>query len=180
MEARQPNISLQKKTAARMAAVQSLYKFTMNGDILTPAKQVLLLKKQLTGNRDEQKLQVGAAVEPNYKLVETLLGGVEEWAVKIDSRMQEVLNEQWKRERMSPVLVAILRCGIFEMFFARDMSPKIVIDEYASLTRHFFEEPEVHFVHAALSRLARKYTDALGNVEGIAEGDAPSDAPLDE
>jgi N utilization substance protein B len=81
--------------------------------------------------------------------------------------MQEVLSEQWKRERMSPVLVAILQCGIFEMFFAREISPKIVIDEYARLTRHFFEEPEVHFVHAALSKLARKYTDALGAQDAI-------------
>src|SRR3954464_13101652 len=101
----QPNPSLQKKTAARMSAVQSLYKFAMNGEKLSPAQQVLLIKKQLANNKDEQKLQVGAPIEPNYKLVEMLLDGVEEWAPKIDSRMQEVLSEQWKRERMSPVLV---------------------------------------------------------------------------
>jgi N utilization substance protein B len=164
-----PNASLQKKTAARMSAVQSLYKFAMSGETLTPAKQVLMLKKQLANNKSEQKIQVGSAIEPNYKLVEMLLGGVEEWAPKIDSRMQEVLSEQWKRERMSPVLVAILQCGIFEMFFAKDIAPKIVIDEYSRLTRNFFEEPEVNFVHAALSKLARKYTDMLPAAKSNAE-----------
>jgi len=156
-----PNTSLQKKTAARMSAVQCLYTRSMNGDKLTPPQQVVLLKKQLANNRDEQKLKVGVPLEPNYKLVEMLLGGVEEWAPKIDSRLQEVLSEQWKRERMSPLLVAILQCGIFEMFFAKEIAPKIVIDEYTRLTRSFFAEPEVDFVHAALSKLARKYSDVL-------------------
>ena len=162
--ATQPNSSLQKKTAARMSAVQSLYKYAVGGEKITPAAQVILLKKQLANNKNEQKIQVGSPIEPNYKLVEMLLGGVEEWAPKIDSRMQEVLNEQWKKERMSPVLVAILQCGIFEMFFASDINPKIVIDEYSRLTRNFFEEPEVNFVHAALSKLARKYSDTLGPI----------------
>ena len=152
-----PNPSLQKKTAARMAAVQSLYQFAVGGKTIPAPQQVALLKKQLANNKNEQKLQVGVPIEPNYKLLETLLAGIEEWSSKIDSRMQEVLSGAWKRERMSPVLVAILQCGIFEMFFAKEMKPKIVIDEYTRLTRHFFEDAEVDFVHAALSKLAAKY-----------------------
>ncbi len=161
MEAKAPNPSLQKKTAARVSAVQCLYKLAMSGDKISSAKQVLILKKQLEGNKEEQKLQVGVGVEPNYKLVEMLLDGVEEWAPKIDSRLEEVLNGEWKRERMSPLLIAILQCSIFEMFFTKDIAPKIVIDEYARLTRSFFADGEVNFVHAALSTLARKYTDRL-------------------
>lgn len=151
------NPSLQKKTAARMAAVQSLYTFAVSGDVFTPAQQVVFLKKQLANNKDEQKLRVGAAVEPNYKLVENILAGIEQWSETINTRMQETLNEKWKKERMSPLLIAILQCGIFELFFDKDISPKIVIDEYTKLTRSFFADAEVDFVHGALSSLARKY-----------------------
>lgn len=161
MEARAPNLSLQKKTAARVSAVQCLYTSAVDGEKRPPARQVQLLKTQLAGNRDEQKIRVGAPVEPNYKLLETLLGGVEEWSAKIDARIAEILSAEWKRERMSPLLVAILQCAIFEMFFAREISPAIVIDEYSRLARSFFGEGEVNFVHAALSKLARKYTDSL-------------------
>src|SRR4051812_11624665 len=125
------NPSLQKKTAARTAAVQCLYTLALSGDKMSPAQQLRLLKKQLLNNRDEQKLRVGVAMEPNYKLVEMLLEGVEQWSTTIDSRLNEVLSAEWKRERMSPLLVAILQCGIFEMFFAKEISPKIVIDEYS-------------------------------------------------
>ena len=156
------NPSLQKKTAARMAAVQCLYTLAMSGEKLSPAQQVVLLKKRLANNRSEQKLVVGVPLEPNYKLVEMLLGGVEEWSVTIDSRMQEVLHEEWKRERMCPVLVAILQCGIFELFFAKEISPRIIIDEYARLTRNFFDAPEVNFIHAALAKLSRAYSESNG------------------
>lgn len=152
-----PNSSLQKKTAARMAAVQALYTLAVNGEKLTPAQQVLILKKQLVGNKDEQKLQVGNAVEPNYKLMETILDGIEKRGVEINSRLDSTLSEDWKRERMSPLLLAILQCGIFELFFDKEINTKIVIDEYTRLSRHFFADAEVNFVHAALSKLVRQY-----------------------
>jgi len=151
------NPSLQKKTAARMAAVQCLYTLAMSGEAFTPAQQVIFLKKQLGNNRDEQKLQVGAPIEPNYKLMENLLAGIEQWSGVIDSRIQEIVNEKWKTERMSPLLIAILQCAVFEMFFDKDISAKIVIDEYTRLTRSFFADAEVDFVHGALSKLARTH-----------------------
>lgn len=160
------NPSLQKRTAARMAAVQCLYTLAMSGETFSPAQQVQYLKKQLGNNRDEQKLRVGAAVEPNYKLVETLLAGVEQWEGVIETRMQEVINGAWKRERMSPLLTSILQCAIFEMFFDKDLSPKIIIDEYTRLTRSFFGDGEVDFVHGALSRLARTHGAKLAAKNG--------------
>lgn len=151
------NRSLQQKTAARMAAVQSLYTLAVNGETFSPAQQVALLKKQLAGNKEEQKLRVGAAHEPNYRLMETILDGIGQRGEEINARLDATLSAEWKRERMSPLLLSILQCGIFELFFAREIAPKIVIDEYTRLTRHFFADAEVHFVHAALSRLVRQY-----------------------
>ena len=152
-----PNSSLQKKAAARMAAVQALYTLAVNGEKLTPAQQVVILKKQLGGNKDEQKLQVGNAIEPNYKLMETILDGIEKRGIEINARLDSTLSDEWKRERMSPLLLAILQCGIFELFFDKEINTKIVVDEYTRLSRHFFADAEVHFVHAALSKLVRQY-----------------------
>jgi N utilization substance protein B len=150
--------SLQKKSAARMAAVQALYTLAVNGEQLSPAQQVIILRKQLAGNKEEQKLRVGTANEPNYKLMESILDGIEKRGAEIDARLASTLSAEWKQERMSPLLLAILQCGIFEMFFDKEIKPKIVIDEYTRLTRHFFADAEVSFVHAALSKLARQYS----------------------
>ncbi|MBY0408104.1 MAG: hypothetical protein K2Q01_10465, partial [Rickettsiales bacterium] len=108
------NSSLQKKSAARMAAVQTLYTLAVNGEKLSPAQQVVMLQKQLAGNKDEQKLRVGTPHEPNYKLMETILDGIATRGLEINSRLDFTLSAEWKRERMSPLLLAILQCGIFE------------------------------------------------------------------
>lgn len=156
-EKKRPNNSLRQRSAARMAAVQCLYTIAMSGEELSPAQQVILLKKQLGKNSKEQKLRVADNVEPNYKLVESILDGIEQRGIEINTRLNTTLNEDWKRERMSPILLAILQCGIFEMFFDKEINSKIVVDEYTRLTRYFFADAEVDFVHAALSKLARQY-----------------------
>ena len=152
-----PNLSLQKKSAARIMAVQCLYRQTMNGEEASPAEHIATLKEQLSNNRDEQKLLIGSAIEPHYALAETLLSGINERKDDIDKRLDGALTKDWKRERMSPLLVAILQCAIYELFFGKEIAPRIVIDEYTRITRRFFADAEVHFVHGALSELAKKY-----------------------
>lgn len=151
------NLSLQKKAASRIAAVQCLYRLAMNKETLDPAKQLSALKVQLFRNPEEQKATIGAAVEPNYPLYEAILVGVHERGKDIEKMLNSVLAKDWKKERMSPVLIAILQAAIAEMFFAKDTPAKVVLDEYVRLTRSFFSEKEVKFVFAVLSALSENY-----------------------
>lgn len=151
------NPSLQKKSAARIAAVQSLYQLAMTHAKSNPEKQVASLKAQLKDNRDEQKLLAGVAMEPDYALLTKLLTGVAERHDDIEKRLGETLSDDWTRDRMSKLLIAILQCAIFELFFHKDTKPNIIIDEYTRLARSFFAEGEVDFVYAALSKLAQQY-----------------------
>lgn len=151
------NLSLQKKSAARVAAVQCLYKVSLTKEKWDAAKQVANLKVQLFKNPDEQKVMIGAAVEPNYTLLAAILEGVKENGKDIDRMINSVLSKEWKRERMSPVLVAILQCATFELFFHKETPLKVIQDEYSRLTRSFFGEAEVKFVFAALVALNESY-----------------------
>lgn len=151
------NLSLQKKSASRIAAVQYLYRIAMNKEPLDPAKQVSTLKVQLFRNPEEQKATIGAAVEPNYLLYEAILVGIKQKNKEIEKMFDSVLSKDWKRERMSPVLIAILQCGISEIFFTKETPFKVVLDEYTRLTRSFFGEKEVKFVFAVLTALHENF-----------------------
>jgi len=59
------NPSLQKKTAARMAAVQCLYTASINNEKNIAGASGRPLKKELANNKAEQKLRVGSALDPN-------------------------------------------------------------------------------------------------------------------
>lgn len=151
------NLSLQKKSASRVAAVQCLYKLVINKETLDPVKQVAALRVQLFKNPEEQKATIGAAVEPNYPLMEAILAAVKAHRKDIDKMINSVLSKEWKRDRMSPVLVSILQCATAEFFFAKETPLKVIQDEYSRLTRSFFGEKEVKFVFAAIAALSESY-----------------------
>ncbi|MDX1975936.1 MAG: transcription antitermination factor NusB [Rickettsiales bacterium] len=153
----QPNPSLQRKTAARITAVQGLYRNSVGKEALSAAKLVSSLKSQLENNRDEQKLLVGAPIEPHYGLLEAILNGVYGNHDEINLRINSVLNQGWTRERTGALLIAILECAVFELFFYKEISGKIVIDEYTRITRRFFSDAEVDFIYSALNTLQTQY-----------------------
>jgi transcription antitermination protein NusB len=154
---KKPNSSLQKKSAARMAAVQCLYRQAMNDESKSSAEQVAVLKTQLKNNRNEQKLQVGIPMEPDYAMLGRILDGIAEWQYDINVRLDGALAKDWTRERMGPLMVAVLQCGIFELFFDKDLSGKIIADEYTRLARSFMADDDVNFVHAILKKLAESH-----------------------
>ncbi|MEZ5692082.1 MAG: transcription antitermination factor NusB [Rickettsiales bacterium] len=152
------NQSLQKKRAARMAAVQCIYeKLAVSSDI-SPEVQIAELKKHVANNKDEQKLRFGVKLEPNYSLLKDILEGVVKWSGDIEKRIGMVISEKWGAERTSPILVSILRCAIFEMFFYKDTARKIIIDEYSGITGHFFARSEVNFINGALKELDKNFS----------------------
>lgn len=151
------NLSLQKKSAARIAAVQCVYERIISNAELSAEEQVAALKKRLDNNTNEQKLILGSALEPNYPLVSAILEGTGQWQKDIDKRIDSALSKEWTRSRMSPILIAILECAIFELFFYKDTKHKILIDEYTNLTSRFFAEAEINFVNGILKNLHAKF-----------------------
>lgn len=154
------NPSLQKKSAARIAGVQCVYERLIRENKPAPQQQIANLKERLANNSDEQKLTLGVMLEPNYPLVTAILEGTIQWQADIDKRIDSALSKDWTRERMSPILIAILQCAIFELFFYKDTKHKILIDEYTTLTSRFFAEAEVNFVNGVLKNLHAKFQPA--------------------
>lgn len=151
------NPSLERKTAARVAAVQCIYQYAMGDEKRTPEKLVDALKDRLHGNKSEQKLIVGCAYEPNYTLLLALVQGVLERSDDIDKRLEASLKAEWKRDRMGPVLIALMQCAIFELFFYKETAHKIVVGEYTGIASRFLDDKEVQFLHGALITLSEKH-----------------------
>lgn len=147
------NPSLQRKSAARMAAAQCVYARIISDAPLSPHTQIAELKARLKDNKNEQKLTLGLPLEPNYPLATAIVEGTLQFADDIDARLNKSLSEEWSRERMSKLLIAILQCAIFELFFYKPAKQKIIIDEYTRLTSRFFSDAEVNFVHGVLQKL---------------------------
>ncbi len=137
------------RSAARLAAVQSLYQIDLTGISAERALNEFLLHR---ASADEE----GPAL-PKFDRARftDIVRGAEARCEEIDTMISSALAEGWAMDRLDAVLRAILRAGAWELTAGIGTPPKVVINEYVNVAHAFFEDKEPGFVNGVLDRLAR-------------------------
>lgn len=131
-----------KRHRAREAAVQCLYQWEVT-------------------RAEPERILVGywescGVPEPQVRLfAEALVNGVVERAEQIDAMISEQ-TEHWRMERLGLVEKAILRLGVFELLFASDTPPAVVIDEAVELCKRFSGPEAGPFVNGVLDGIRER------------------------
>jgi len=140
---------LDRRTQARLAAVQALYQVEV-GD-LDPGTVLLdFLQNRL--QEDMEGLKIGRV---DRTLFGELVHGVPGKRRELDDMLAAVLDPDWPLERLETVLRIILECGAHELAETPDAPSGAVINEYVELARAFFDGGEAGLVNGVLDRLAR-------------------------
>ncbi len=140
----------ERRSAARLAAVQALYQMDLAGKGLHEV--FAEFEKHWMGREIE-----GDQYKPaEAALFRSILEGVLEHQRALDPRIDDILHHTWPLKRIETVMRAALRAGAYELVFSRDVPPKVVISEYVDITRAFFERDETNMVNAVLDKLARE------------------------
>jgi transcription antitermination protein NusB len=139
----------ERRSAARLAAVQALYQMDLTG------------KRLETIIREFERHWMGKEIEDDhYKPADgaffrVIVQGVLDRQKRIDPAIDELLAKGWPLKRVEAVMRAILRAGAYELMLMPDTPVKVVISEYVDIARAFFEKEETAMVNAVLDRLAR-------------------------
>ena len=88
--------------------------------------------------------------------VKTVFFGAYENAEKLDEAMEKHFHG-WKKERISPVSMAILRLGCYEIMFLSDIPAKVSINEGIELSKKFDDEKSYAFVNGVLNAVASEF-----------------------
>lgn len=64
----------------------------------------------------------------------------------------------WKKDRISPVSMAVIRLGAYEMLFVDDIPAKVSINEAIELSKKYDDEKSYSFVNGVLNALAEEYS----------------------
>ena len=89
--------------------------------------------------------------------VKTVFFGAYENAEKLDETMEKHFKG-WKKERISPVSMAILRLGCYELMFLSDIPSRVSINEAIELSKKFDDEKSYAFVNGVLNAVALEYS----------------------
>jgi N utilization substance protein B len=143
----------EKRSAARLAAVQALYQMDITG---TPLPDVLTEFELHWIGREIEGVEMKEAEEEFFR---DIVSGVVKHQVEIDRRIDETLAEGWPLARVEAVLRAGLRAGGYELLRRKDVPAKVVISEYVDVIRAFYEGEETGMANAVLDRMARHWRE---------------------
>ena len=87
--------------------------------------------------------------------VKEVFFGAYENAAVIDEKLEKHLKG-WKKDRVSPVSMAILRLGAYEQLFMSDIPAKVSINEAVELSKKFDDEKSYSFVNGVLNSLSNE------------------------
>jgi len=140
-----------KRSVARINAVQALYQLRMSADIATESVVNEFKAHRLQASSDPEC--VGVADEKHFS---NIVEGVTERVEEIDALIVGALRQDWRIERMEHLLLSILRAGVYEIIACSDIPVAVVVDEYVEVAKAFYEGSEPGFVNGILDGLAKK------------------------
>lgn len=148
----QPRESLRRKHASRMAAVQALYSHSISDGKPNAEKlfnQLIMQWAESAGKDAEWP----ADDKPEQALLRDIISGTLEHLSEIDATLGGVIKDNWRTERMDPVLIALLRCATYELAYKPERKIPVIVNEYTTIASGYFDGNELGFVHSALQQI---------------------------
>lgn len=140
----------ERRSAARLAAVQALYEMDVAGTGVIEA--VAQFESHWMGMEID-----GVSFKPaEAAFFRDIVAGVVREQKSVDRKVDAALAKGWPLTRVEIVLRAVLRAGGYELMFRRDVPVRVVISEYVDVSRAFYSDDEPGFINAVLDAIARE------------------------
>ncbi|MDJ1156931.1 transcription antitermination factor NusB [Chelatococcus sp. SYSU_G07232] len=150
----------ERRSAARLAAVQALYEMDIAG------KGVVEAVAEFEAHWIGQEVE-GVEFKPaEAAFFRDIVAGVVREQKLIDRRVDEALAKGWPLRRVEAVLRAALRAGAYELFFRKDVPARVVISEYVDVARAFYQDDEPGLLNAVLDTIGRDVRQNELNARG--------------
>lgn len=138
------------RSTARLLAVQAVYQIDMTGIAADRAMSEFIQHRLDTPGEE------GEAFEPaDRSMFVAIVTGVARDRQVLDEAIDGALDPSWTVDRLESVLLAILRCGVFELRSTPAVPTGAIINEYIDIAHAFYGGKEPALVHAVLDRLGR-------------------------
>ena len=138
------------RSTARLLAVQAVYQMDMTGISGEQAMNEFIRHRLATPGEDDE-----AFAPADRSLFVAVVGGVARDRQELDQAISGSLDPAWAIERLETVLLAILRCGVFELRSRPGVPTRAVISEYIDIAHAFYGGKEPALVNAVLDRIAK-------------------------
>jgi N utilization substance protein B len=140
-----------RRSAARLAAVQALYQMEIAG---TGLSSIIDEFESHWMGREVEGAQYLPAEAGFFR---DIVSGVLREQRKLDPLVDTTLAERWPLKRIDAILRAVLRAGAYELSQRGDVPARVVVSEYVDVAHAFVGPDETGMVNAVLDQIARQY-----------------------
>ncbi len=146
--------SASPRTLARVAAVQALYQSEHGGE---SAETVIdqFVRFRIGALPSGAGMEEGRVPEADVPLFGRIVRVAVEQQDTLDAMIAEAIPPSWPMARLDPVLRALLRAGVAELWMPEGPPAKVTINEYMNVAHGFLQPEAVQLANAVLDRLAR-------------------------
>lgn len=130
----------------RIVAMQTLYEYDFKGG----SEAQIDIEEILNRNLGE----FSESIE-DTEFVRDLVTGVNKGLTEIDGTIGPAAPE-WPVEQIAKIDKVILRIGVYELCFKREVPPKVAINEAVELAKAFGGENSSKFINGVLGTIYRK------------------------
>jgi transcription antitermination protein NusB len=146
-----PRRSPVARSAARLGAVQALYQMDIGG--IDMGETLAQFSSRAQGHNFDN----GECGEADFKHLRQVVEGVVAEQKLLDPRTDKMLMAEWPLHRLDATVRAIIRAGVFELWFMDKVPARVAISEYVDVASAFFPEgEEPPFVNGVLNKIARE------------------------
>jgi len=129
------------RSKARKQSLDLLYESDIRGTVALE----ILESRDIEG--------VGPDARPIREYTKELISGISEHRRKIDELIS-TYAQGWDMDRLPAVDRNILRLGIFELLWGKELTDSIIIDEALTLAKDLSTEESAGYIHGVLGRIA--------------------------
>lgn len=140
-----------KRSAARLAALQTLYEVELMGSSLEKAMDDFNKCHKAINLGEEHK-----SIEIDNSLYEKLALGAIEVQEALDAVIKSNLPPEWSFARLDIIILINLRLGIYEILYT-DTPTAIILNEYIDLIKAFYEGKAPGFINGVLDGIAKRF-----------------------
>lgn len=150
---------INNKSIARIAAIQTLYKFTSSQektDINSALFRIKEFYKDVDFKSDHDIDQKSTLkLKPSYSYLEELVKYTYNNLLEIDKEISLFLTKLWTITNLPMLLLSVLRVGICELAYFPETPKKVIINEYTDIANDMLDENEIGFVNSILHNYAQ-------------------------
>lgn len=137
------------RAAARLAAVQALYQYDMEGTLLP------MLLDEFHRHRLGAEIEDLQFHDAETAFFDDVVKGAIARRDEIDGVVSSKLAEGWALTRLDKTMLQILRAGAYELMARPDVPTAAAISEYVDVAHAFFDAREAKFVNGVLDAVAK-------------------------